>query len=167
MAGYSDAQDFAAQIAALTAKICKKEEKFERLEAENTTIKAENVELLVRVETILANTTPLAEIQHARFRVPVNPMQPLEEETTPIASNVHQTQVLDPFMGVHAMPRHFEITTVSVVILQVSRQPQLQSTRSNVLTLGDKPSSTPLLICPITSSHNQPQQVVIRSRPRE
>ena len=91
MAGYSNAQDFAAQIAALTAKIRKKEEKFERLEAENTTITTENAELLMRVETLSANTTPPVEIPRARFKVPVNPMQPLEKQTTPIASNVHQT----------------------------------------------------------------------------
>ena len=47
MAGSSDAQDFAAQIAALTAKMRKNKEKFKMLEAENTTIRAENVELLV------------------------------------------------------------------------------------------------------------------------
>ena len=65
------------------------EEKFERLEAENTAIRVENAELLVLVEMLSTDTTPLAEVPHACFKVPVNPMQPLEEETTPIASNVH------------------------------------------------------------------------------
>ena len=65
------------------------EEKFESLEAENTAIRAENAELLVRVETLSADIRPPTEVSRARFRVLVNPMQPLEEETTPIASNVH------------------------------------------------------------------------------
>ena len=83
MAGSGDAQDFATQIAALTAKMRENKEKFERLEAENTTIRAENAELLVRVETLSADTTPPAETPRACFRVLVNPMQPLEEEMTP------------------------------------------------------------------------------------
>ena len=58
MAGSGDAQDFAAQIVALTAKMCENKEKFERLEAKNATIRAENVKLLVRVETLLTDTTP-------------------------------------------------------------------------------------------------------------
>ena len=83
MAGSSDAQDFATQITVLIAKMHENEEKFERLEAENTAIRAENIKLLIRVEKFSADTTPPAEVPRARFRVPVNPMQPLEEETTP------------------------------------------------------------------------------------
>ena len=111
MVGSGDAQDFTAQIAALTAKICENEEKFERLEAKNTTIRTKNVELFVQVKTLSANTTPPLEISRARFRVPVNPMQLLEEETTPIASNIHQTQALNPPMGTHATSQHSGMTT--------------------------------------------------------
>ena len=74
MAGSGDAQDFVAQIVALTAKMRENEEKFERLEAENIAIRAENAELLMRVETLSADTTPPAETPRARFRVPMNPM---------------------------------------------------------------------------------------------
>ena len=117
MAGSSDAQDFAAQIAALTAKMCENEDKFERLEAENAAIRAENAELLVRVETLSANMTPPMEVPRARFRVPVNPMQLLKEETTLIASNVHQAQAVDPFMTTPSISGHFagqQSTTVVV-----------------------------------------------------
>ena len=103
------------------------EEKFERLEAENATIRVENAELLVRVETLSVNTTPPAEVPRACFRVPVNPMQPLKEETTPIASNVHQAQAIDPPMTTLGMSSHFAG----------------QSARPNELTLGDKHSSAP------------------------
>ena len=46
MASSGDAQDFAAQTAALTAKMRENGEKFERLEAQNR-VRVENVELLV------------------------------------------------------------------------------------------------------------------------
>ena len=117
MASFGDAQDFAAQIAALTAKMRENDEKFERLEVENTTIRAENVELLIRVKKLSADTTPPAEVPHARFRVPVNPMQPLEEEMTPIASNVHQAQATDPPMNTPGISNHFasqQSTTAAV-----------------------------------------------------
>ena len=87
--------------------MCEKEEKFERLEAENTAIRAENAKLLVRVETLSVDTTPPAETPRARFRVPVNPMQPLEEEMTPFASNVHQAQAANPPVVTPAMSGHF------------------------------------------------------------
>ena len=117
MAGSSDAQDFVAQIAALTAKMRENEEKFERLEAENTAIRDENAELLVRVETLSADTKPPAEVPCARFRVLVNPMQPLEEETTLIASNAHQAQATYPPMTIPGMSSHFvsQQSTTTVV----------------------------------------------------
>ena len=118
MAGFDDALDFVAQIATLTAKMRENEEKFEGLEAENTTIRAKNVELLVRVETLSVDTTPpAAEVPRARFRVPMNLMQPLEEETTPISSNVHQAQPADPPMTTPGMSGHFagqQSTTATV-----------------------------------------------------
>ena len=111
MAGSDDVQDFVAQIVSLTAKTRENEEKFERLEAENTAIRADNTKLLVPVETLSANITPPAEVPRTRFRVPVTPMQLLEEETTPIASNVHQTQASNPPMGTHTMLQHSGMTT--------------------------------------------------------
>ena len=83
------------------------EKKFERLEADNTTIRAENGKLLVWVETLSTDTTPSVEVPRAGFRVPVNSMQPLEEETTPIVSSVHQTQAADSPMTNPSMSGHF------------------------------------------------------------
>ena len=117
MVGSGDAQDLAAQIAVLIAKMRENEEKFERLEVENTVVRAENAQLLVRVETLSADTTPPTETPRARFRVPVNPMQPLEEEMTPIASNVHQVQATDPPVVTPGTSGHFagqQSTTATV-----------------------------------------------------
>ena len=117
MTSTGDAQDFAAQIATLIAKMHENEEKFERIEAENAIIRAKNAELLVRVETLSADTTPPTEVPRARFWVPMNPMQPLEEETTSIASNVHQAQVAYPPMTTPGMSSHFagqQSTTAAV-----------------------------------------------------
>ena len=83
------------------------EEKFERLEAKNTVIRAKKVELLVRVDTLSADIAPPVETPRACFRVPVNPMQPLEEEMTPIASNVHQAQATDPHVVTPGTSSHF------------------------------------------------------------
>ena len=79
----------------------------ERLKAKNATIRAKNAELLVQVETLSADTTPSTEVPHVHFRVPVNLMQLLEEEITPIASNVHQAQAADPPMTTPGMSGHF------------------------------------------------------------
>ena len=136
MAGSGNAQDFAAQIVALTAKMRNNEEKFERLDAKNTAIRAANMKLLVPVETPSVDTTPPMEVPRVRFRVPVNPMQPLDEETTPIASNVHQAHATDALMTTPGMSGHLagqQSTTIAV-------------SRPNKLILGDNPSTTPLLI---------------------
>ena len=59
------------------------------------------------METLSVDTTPPVEVPRASFRVPVIPMQPLEEETTPIASNVHQAQAADPLMTTLGMGGYF------------------------------------------------------------
>ena len=136
MAGSDDVQDFAAQIVTLTSKVHENKEKFERLEAENIAIRAENIELLVRVETLSADTMPLVKVPHARFRVPVNPMQPLKEETTPITSNVHQTQAPDPPIGMHAMPQHSGMTTPGISNHFVGQQTTTAVNQIQITNIG-------------------------------
>ena len=69
------------------------------------------------MKTLSADTTPPTEVPHAHFKVPVNLMQLLEEETTPIVSNVHQAQAADPPITTPGMSGHFggqQLTTTIV-----------------------------------------------------
>ena len=165
MADSSDAQDFAAQIATFTTKMHENGEKFERLEAGNTTIRAENAELHVRVETLSTNTTPPAKIPRARFRVPVNPMQPLEEETTPIASNVHQTQAPDPLMGTHTTPQHFGMTTPGMSNHFAGQQ--VTTATINQIQWIDTKRQTQQHISANLSDNQQPQPTAVGRGPQQ
>ncbi|PON66433.1 hypothetical protein TorRG33x02_267810 [Trema orientale] len=83
MADFSEAPHLSVQITALSAQMNENCEKMERLEAENAAMRTENAELLVRMESLSAQSTIE---QPSRVRITVNPMQPLDD-FTPMANH--------------------------------------------------------------------------------